>query len=83
MNEPMTPKSILKSPRNTEKEAYSGQVGHDKLAILLDEALKSQERYVKMFPHMKYLINDQNTKSLEDMTLTISQQAQFLFSECK
>ena len=67
----------------TKIDSTNSSSDHKELATLLDDALKAQDKYVKMFPDMKHRINDIETKSIEDMTFTILNQGIFIYEQYK
>jgi uncharacterized coiled-coil protein SlyX len=70
------PRSYPQSP-----EPHLG--GQDNLTHLLDSVLEAQDKYVQMFPDLKYRINEEQTKSFEDITFWMLNQGLFLFEQCK
>ena len=50
------PRACPKSP----EAMFHKEPGQDQLTYLLDNVLEAQDKYVKMFPHMKHLINEQS-----------------------
>lgn len=70
-------------PRSPEPQETAPGIEQDHLTYLLDTVLAAQDKYTKMFPHMKYRINEEDTKSFEDITFCMLQQGLFIYDEYK